>query len=101
MTLGISRMQQGHVLRVRKKSVDQSDKSHAAEHGLADLYDYTTRVIAPLLGAQHMEPGVCLVLFNPTAIFCSIAQTSAIRENKSGMASIMFARAVLQCILYE
>jgi hypothetical protein len=95
-------MQQGQVLRVRKKSVDQSDKSHAAEHGLADLYDYTTRVIAPLLGAQHIEPGVCLVLFQSNGHFLlSIAQTSAIWENESGMASIMFARAVLQCILFE
>lgn len=46
------------MLRIRKRSVDATDHSHAAEYGIVDLHDYTTKVIAPLLGAHHIEPGV-------------------------------------------
>lgn len=46
------------MLRVRKRSL--CGANDLAEHGLLDLYEYTTKVIAPLMGNKHVNTGVCM-----------------------------------------
>ena len=50
----------GQVLRIRKRVLGSDGHAHAGDFTVEDRYAYTARVIAPLLGRNHLEPGVCV-----------------------------------------